>query len=72
MKGRPSSLKEWSPMGKTRSALLNAPVGRHPGQTPAHSSTAKGRACTPKCLPSPKRFVQAGVSVRSHGLLLPG
>jgi hypothetical protein len=22
------------------------------------------RACTPECLPSPKRFVQAGVSAR--------
>jgi tetratricopeptide (TPR) repeat protein len=27
----------------------------------------KGRACTPKCLPSPKRFVQANVSARRRG-----
>jgi hypothetical protein len=49
----------------------------------AHFSTAKGRACTTKCLPSPtcspdkffgrrERFVQAGVSARRHGILLPG
>src|SRR4030042_2940497 len=27
----------------------------------------KGRACTPKCLPSPERFVQAGVTARRRG-----
>jgi hypothetical protein len=27
----------------------------------------QARACTPKCLPSPKRFVQAGVSARRRG-----
>jgi acyl-CoA synthetase (NDP forming) len=49
------------PTGKVRGALLNAPVGRHPGQTLAHSSTAKGRACTPE-----------SVTARRRGLLLPG
>jgi hypothetical protein len=53
--------------------LSNAHVGRHlPSIVGTHSSTAKGRACTPKCLPSPKRFVQAGVTARRRGLLLPG
>jgi hypothetical protein len=33
----------WSPTGKARGTLLHAPVGRHPGQTLAHSSTARGR-----------------------------
>ena len=33
----------WSPTGKARGTLLHAPVGRHPGQTLPHSSTAKGR-----------------------------
>jgi hypothetical protein len=36
------------------------------------SSAAIGRACTPKCLPPSKRFVQAGVAARRRGLLLPG
>jgi len=31
----------------------------------------KGRASTPKCLLSPKRYVQAGVTVRKCRLLLP-
>jgi Ser-tRNA(Ala) deacylase AlaX len=31
------------PTGKVSGTILNAPVGRHPGQTLAHSSTAKGR-----------------------------
>ncbi len=31
---------KWSPTIKARRALVNAPVGRHPGQTLAHSSTA--------------------------------
>jgi len=30
----------------------------------------KVRACTPKCLPSPKRFVQAGVTARRRGNLI--
>jgi hypothetical protein len=29
----------------------------------------KVRACTPKCLPSPKRFAQAGVTARRRGYL---
>ncbi len=28
----------WSPTGKARGALVNAPVGRHPGQALAHGS----------------------------------
>jgi hypothetical protein len=31
------------PHGQARSTILDAPVGRHPGQMLAHSSTAKGR-----------------------------
>jgi hypothetical protein len=37
----------------------------------AHSSTAKGRACTQECLRSTKHSVQPGVSARRRGLLLP-
>jgi hypothetical protein len=37
-------IESWSPTGKTRGALVNAPAGRHPGRTLAHSSTAKGRS----------------------------
>jgi hypothetical protein len=33
---------------------------------------AKAVACTLKCLPSLKRFVQAGATARRRGLLLPG
>jgi hypothetical protein len=33
----------WSPTGIARSTLLHARVGRHPGQTLAHSSTGKAR-----------------------------
>jgi hypothetical protein len=33
----------WSLTGKARGAVVNAPVGRHAGQTLAHWSTAKGR-----------------------------
>src|SRR3972149_2756842 len=29
----------------------------------------QGRACTPKCSPSPEGFVQAGVTARRRGLL---
>jgi len=39
------------------------------GSSSLHSSTAIGRACTPECLPSPERFVQAGVSARRRGFL---
>ncbi len=46
---------KWSPTGKAHGTLVNAPVGRHPGQTLAHLSTAKGRACTPECLPAAGR-----------------
>jgi len=33
----------WSPTGIARGTLLHARVGRHPGQTLAHSSTGKAR-----------------------------
>ena len=33
----------WSPTGVARGTLLHAQVGRHPGQTLAHSSTGKAR-----------------------------
>jgi hypothetical protein len=33
----------WSPTGIARGTLLYAQVGRHPGQTLAHSSTGKAR-----------------------------
>ena len=35
-------LNRWSPTGKVRGLLSDAHVGRHPGHTMAHSSTAKG------------------------------
>ena len=55
------SLK-WSPTGKPVAPNFPPPVGRHPPSiVGTHSSTAKGRACTPKC-----------VTVRRLGLLLPG
>ncbi len=38
-----TQVDKWSPTSKARGVLVNAPVGRHPGQTLAHSSTAKGR-----------------------------
>ena len=34
---------KWSPTGKARGPLLHAHVGRHPGHTTAHPSTARGR-----------------------------
>jgi hypothetical protein len=36
------------------------------------SRTGRVRACMPESLPSPKRFVQAGVTARRRGFLLPG
>jgi hypothetical protein len=79
--------KKWSPTGKAlyragagqlRGTLINACVGRHPCLRQAgwpHDGAffgAKGRACTQKCLPSPKRFVQAGVTARRRGFSVPG
>ena len=44
----------WSPTGIARGTLLHAPVGRHPGQTSAHSSipakTGVGFCCRGKLL----------------------
>jgi hypothetical protein len=34
---------QWSPTGIARGTFLHARVGRHPGQTLAHSSTGKAR-----------------------------
>jgi hypothetical protein len=35
--------KMWSPSGIARGTIVHAQVGRHPGQTLAHSSTGKAR-----------------------------
>ena len=35
--------KMWSPSGIARGTIVDAQVGRHPGQTLAHSSTGKAR-----------------------------
>jgi len=34
---------QWSPTGIARGTVLHVPVGRHPGQTLAHTSTGKAR-----------------------------
>jgi len=64
-------LCQMEPHGQSPWYLGQRHVRRHPGHTMAHSSTAKGRACTQECLRSTKHSVQPGVSARRRGLLLP-
>jgi len=68
---KPVTPPQASSGGTLRSTLYYAPLELRRVPSP-HSSTVKARACTPKCLPSPKRFVQADVTARRRGLLLPG
>ena len=41
--GHGNMASQWSPTGKARGTVFHVPVGRHPGQTLAHTSTGKAR-----------------------------